>query len=296
MNEATTMVRAEGQNARLLEEYRDVMVHLDGTSEDEVRLAHAETIATLNGGHLTGIYTNIVPDSIIYSAEAGAAAIAALEEQIRRQGEEIRHRLAERFTRLGIPSEVRKVEAYAGTIGHWVAREARWGDLFVASCPQEGEGRERWKGMIEDVLFEGGRALYLVPPGVQPRSPTRTVLIGWADTREVARAIRESLPLLRVASVVELVHVQEPVRNRMGGAEAMADIAAHLARHGIKVQVRVVAERTDISSALLDEAHRISADLIVVGAYGHSRLREWIVGGATRDLLETSNLPLLMVH
>jgi nucleotide-binding universal stress UspA family protein len=271
------------------------MVHLDGSPEDEVRLAHAEAIAASSDAHLLGVYTNVLPDPIAYSVEFGAASIAALEERTRREGVDTGQRLAQRFERLGVRNELRSLDRFFGTIGGAVAREARSADVFVASCPRPGEGCDRWEGLVEDVLFDSGRSLYLVPPGLPPRSPIRTVMVAWADTREVARAISEALPLLTMVSVVELAHVQRPSRSPMGGAEAMADIAAHLARHGIDTRIRMV-EGSSVSAALLEAAHRASADLIVAGAYGHSRLREWLVGGTTRDLLTFSDLPLLLAH
>jgi len=177
-----------------------------------------------------------------------------------------------------------------------VAREARWSDLFIASCPVGEAAVTRWRRMIETALFQGGHGVYLVPPGVKPREAIRTVLVGWVDAREAARAVAEALPLMTAATTTELVSVEEPDDGLLGGAEALADIATHLARHGVTVRARVLASDRAAAGALLEEAHRVSADVIVTGAYGHSRLREWILGGVTRDLIEASDLPIFMAH
>ncbi|WP_291662605.1 universal stress protein [Bosea sp. (in: a-proteobacteria)] len=145
-------------------------------------------------------------------------------------------------------------------------------------------------------MFDGGRGLYLVPPKAPPRSTLKTVLIGWTDARQSARAIAEAMPLIAQATAVHIVAVREEAHGRMGGAEVLSDISAHLARHGIETTATVLNTQTSASDALLAEARRISADLIVVGAYGHSRFREWVLGGVTADLLDSSPVPLFLAH
>jgi nucleotide-binding universal stress UspA family protein len=276
--------------------YKDVLVHLDGTTEDEVRIAHAEALAVRFQAHLTGIYTNVLPDVGLYAGEFGGAVIGDLTDEASREGDATQARLIQRFSRLGVPNDIRRVENIAALIDRMVATEARWGDLFVGSCPSGTAELERWSALIETVMFEGGHGLYLVPRGLKLRQELRTVLVGWVDTREAARAVAEALPLLGHASQVYLASVQEPDRGRLGGAEILADIAAHLDRHGITTTVSLLPDRDTPAAMLLAEAHRVSADMIVTGAYGHTRLREWILGGATSDLLQTSDLPILMAH
>jgi nucleotide-binding universal stress UspA family protein len=218
-----------------------------------------------------------------------------LENQLRANGEVIRKKLAERFERLGVPNELRKIEAMAGNLGRVVATEARWADLFVASCLY-GAGAGKWSSVIEDVLFEGGHGVLLVPEKIKPREALRTVVIGWVNAREAARAVAEALPLLRLATATHLVCVQENAAGA-GPAMALSDIAAHLDRQGVTVNVKMISGALrDAAGAILEEAHRVSADLIVTGTYGHSRLREWILGGATRELIGQSDIPLLMAH
>src|SRR5271169_2778946 len=129
-----TADNAQQLAAPLAAGYKDIAAHLDGTPEDETRLAHAEFIAALFGAHLTGVYTNRLPDVADYSAPTSMITYVELENQLRANGEVIRKKLAERFERLGVPNELRKIEAMAGNLGRVVATEARWADLFVASC------------------------------------------------------------------------------------------------------------------------------------------------------------------
>jgi nucleotide-binding universal stress UspA family protein len=277
--------------------YRDIMVHLDGTAEDEVRLAHAETIVAPLGAHLTGLYTNMLVDPALYSGEAGVVALAELDQQARDEGKATLAKLTQRFARLSVESELRKIEARPGPrFWNAVATEARLADLFIATRPHGHATAQRWGHVIESVIFQGGHGLYLVPPGVKPREAIRTILVGWLDTREAARAVAEALPLMTAATSTELVCVRDSSDGRFGGAEALADIAAHLARHGVWTTVSILPMGNTTANALLGEAKRISADIIVTGAYGHSRLREWILGGVTDDLLRNSDLPVFMAH
>ena len=291
----TVANKPHNATARAIVGYKDIMVHLDASPEDEIRLGHAETLATLFGAHLTGIYTNMLPEAIAYSAEVGASAIYELEQRLRQQGEVRAKTLTERFTRLAVPNELRKIEDLPGFLRHGVAREARWADLFVATCPREADDRQ-WGGMVESVLFESGHGVYLAPPGTRARDEIRSIVVGWVDSREAAKAVTEALPLLRAATTVHIVGVKESAKDA-GGFAPLSDIAAHLARHGVATTVDIApASDNSVASVLLDEAHRVSADLIVTGAYGHSRFREWLLGGATRELLRKSDIPLLMAH
>jgi nucleotide-binding universal stress UspA family protein len=277
--------------------FKDLMVHLDGTDEDEVRLAHAESIAVSFGAHLTGLYANALPEyAAAFAGEPGFTAMEAvveLEEQARSEGELVLARLEERFARVDAPNEVRRLAAQASEIPGLGVSEARWADLFVASAPYRSSDSAVGDDLLEAALFGGGHAVYAVPPGAKTRGETYAVIVAWEDTRESARAVAEAMPFLTRATKTRLVMVD----GESDSGEAAIDIAAHLDRHGVNVEIVTVeaGERT-VAQALIDEARKMSADLIVMGAYGHSRFREWVLGGATREMLETAEVPILMAH
>ena len=271
------------------------MAHLDGTAEDEIRLRYAEAIAAIFGARLAGIFTNELPDFASYGSPPGAMASMELEQRLREDGEATHGRLADRFGQLGVANELRKIEETPVKLRRVVTAEARCADLFVASCPR-GAGLGKWAPLIEEVLFEGGHGLILLPEQFKSREAIDTVIIGWINTREAARAIAEALPLLRLATSTRIVCVEEPAASprRMVG---LADIAAHLDRQGVRASFNgAFSAQRDAATIILEEAHRFSADLIVTGGYGHSRLREWILGGVTRHLITQSDIPLLMAH
>ncbi|HLW90925.1 MAG TPA: universal stress protein [Roseiarcus sp.] len=274
---------------------KDIIAHLDGTAEDEIRLAHAEALASLFEARLTGVYTNRLPDIGDYPSPVGAMAYVELERQLREDGRAAQARLAERFAKLGVANELRKIEAMPGDLRREVATQARSADLFVATCPPSA-GASNWTSVIESVLFESGRSVFFAPEKIGPREAIRTVVIGWVDAREAARAVAEALPVLRAATATHLLSIEEADASGKR-LPALAAIAAHLDRHGVTVNINMMSDAPrGAAAAILEEAHRVSADLIVTGAYGHSRLREWILGGATRDLIEQSDIPLLMAH
>ncbi|WP_186420838.1 universal stress protein [Bosea sp. CS1GBMeth4] len=275
--------------------YRDIAVHLDGSPEDEARLAQAEALAARFPARITGIFTNLLPDPALFAGDFGMTAIGQLTDAMIEEGNAVEARLRQRLARLGAVHELRRLDAFPGFMEQAVATEARWNDLFVATCPRDGDPA-RWRAMIEGVMFEGGRGLYLLPPAAELRSAIRTVLVGWVDARQSARAVAEAMPLILQASQIHVVTVREEAHGRMGGAEILADITAHLARYGVKATANVLNTDTTAADALLAEADKVSADLIVAGAYGHSRFREWVLGGATEDLLMAAPVPLLLAH
>jgi len=273
----------------------DILVHLDGTPEDEIRISHAEALAVLDGGRITGVLTTQLTDSPYY-VEGLAADWSRLDAMIREAGTKSFEKLEERFKRLSVTNEVRKVEEVQIFLNDAFAREALWTDLVVASNPYPDSEAARWDSLVEAAMFNGAHGLYLVPYGVAPRAALRTVMICWNGTRESARAVSEAMPLISRATQVVVVCVSDVDTAQIRGPEALTDIARHLANHGLEPEITMLPAPVTTADALLNEAHRISADLMVMGAFGHSRFREWLIGGTTVDLLRKSDLPILVAR
>lgn len=278
---------------------KDILVPLDGTPEDEVRLAHAEALARTHRARITGLYLNPLPDySYVLGIQSGlapAALITDLDERVRREGDAVAEQLGARLARLDVPSELRRFDATPSELPDPCAAQARWADLVVATTPYRDRDTTGWNEVTEAMLLDGGHALYLVPPGAAARPAVHTVLVAWADRREAARSVAEALPILKQAGRVVLLCVK-PTPDAEERPDVL-DVAAHLDRHGAKVEILTVyAAAVEVPERIIAEAERLSADLVVMGAYGHSRFREWVVGGATRDMIERSAVPLLMAH
>jgi nucleotide-binding universal stress UspA family protein len=149
--------------------------------------------------------------------------------------------------------------------------------------------------IIEAALFQSGRPVVVVPYIQKTGLTLNRVLVCWDGGRQAARAIADALPFLHRAKAVELVIVG---RERLKSDDLPgADIARHLAHHDLNVDLkRIVTGETDVANAILSYAADVSADFIVMGGYGHSRLREFILGGVTRGLFSSMTIPTLMSH
>ena len=174
---------------------------------------------------------------------------------------------------------------------------ARYADLVVIGQRDEQSPGGVDKRFEQKVLLAAGRPVLVVPYAFEKRPVGRHVLIAWNASREAARAVSDALPVLTRASHVHVLAFSPQVGGRAHGEEPGADVALYLARHGVKVTVSPqYASDIDVGSQLLSRAFDLSADLIVMGAWGHSRLHELVLGGVTRTLLESMTVPVLMSH
>ncbi|UHC19998.1 universal stress protein (plasmid) [Methylobacterium currus] len=182
------------------------------------------------------------------------------------------------------------VLAYPELIGRLTAR-ARLADLTVLDAGAREVGIDR--DLIDTLLFSSGRPLLVVPPGWKTFS-ARRVLVAWDGSAQAARAANEALPFLRAAEVVEIVSVigEKDLSTSAAGAE----LAPHLARHGVNVSVTQVPVDGDVAATLRTRVGLFRADMLVMGAFRHSRLREWFFGGVTQSMLSHSPLPLFLAH
>jgi nucleotide-binding universal stress UspA family protein len=274
---------------------RDICVYLDGGKDDDARISAAERLATAFDAYLAGIYINALPEiPATLGYDFGAAEFDALQRAARSKGQTVSNALRTRFAGLGSRTEVRNHDVFESGARDVLVEEARLFDLCVATRPYDHENGN--PAMVEAVVFGSGRATLLIPPGGIESVQFETVMVAWQNTREAARAVSEAMPILTRASMVSVCMVGN---DDMGGIERAAqgsDIARHLDRHGIKVQLNPVAHGPSIAETLLEEASLAGAGLLVMGAYGHSRLREWMLGGVTRDVLARSPIPILIAH
>jgi nucleotide-binding universal stress UspA family protein len=179
-----------------------------------------------------------------------------------------------------------------------VTRRALAADLIiVGQADPENPLPPIARTLVEDVLMTAGRPLLIIPYAGKFVTIGSNALVGWTPTRESARAVHDALPVLAKGAKVLVLTVES---TRSGEIEPLptADIAEHLARHALDVSAArtIVSDGLSPADALLDYASDIQADLLVVGGYGHSRTREMIMGGVTRDLLHHMTVPVLMSH
>ncbi len=188
------------------------------------------------------------------------------------------------------------VVAQMGTLTEPVAVQARFADLVVLPKPY-GQGSSRdIESVLEAALFDGRAPVLVLPETGLPAAPAQRITLAWNQSDEAMRAARAALPLLKAAAAVNIAVIDPPShgpeRSDPGGL-----LSQYLSRHGVKAEVSVLAKTLPrVSEVLCRHARDIDADMIVMGGYGHSRFREAILGGATRDMLEMTDIPVFMAH
>ncbi|MFC5512630.1 universal stress protein [Massilia jejuensis] len=273
--------------------YKTIVVHVDDSASMESRLQAAAALAVAHGARLVGVAST----GLSLSAYARLAALPALPpadefEALRQGAQASLARFAEGARGLGVAATgQRLIEEESG---HALLLQSRYADLVVAS--QDGEEGAAPHGMPAYVALHGARPVLVVPPSWAGQPLDGQILVGWDGSLAATRAIDGALPLLCRAGKVRLALVNPDRESGLHGEEPGADMALFLARHG--VQVEVLAERTalPVGEALLGMAHTCGAGLLVAGAFGHGRLREIVLGGVTRILLERAPLPVLLAH
>lgn len=229
---------------------------------------------------------------------AGATAILTQEayNQAKEEAAEaeaaVRQRLDAEDIRWGVDTAVAQV----GALGGPVAMLARFCDLVVLAKPYGKSGNQAAEAILEAALFEGRAPALVLPDGYEGADFGKRVVLAWNQSDEALIAARAALPLLKAATAVDITIIDPPThgpeRSDPGGM-----LSQLLSRHGVHTEVSVLAKTLPkTSEVLLRHARDINADLIVMGAYGHSRFREAILGGATRNMLEMAEVPVFMAH
>jgi nucleotide-binding universal stress UspA family protein len=279
---------------------KDILVHLDTTPRCAIRMELAARLAIQHGAHLTGVHVIDIPSASYFYGAAMPFVPANPEEiveRIRAEATEAAGPLEASFReclrRNRIEGEWRMVE---GAPPATVALHARYADLIIVGQPNRDEPDDADAVTVTTVMTAGRPVLAVPFAGDFPAVGER-VLVAWNASREAARALNDALPLLVNAKQVTVLAIN-PQRGVAGhGDVPAADIALHLARHGLKAEAaHTVARDIADGEALLSYAADIGADLIVAGAYGHSRARELVFGGVTRTLIAEMTVPVLLSH
>jgi nucleotide-binding universal stress UspA family protein len=231
-------------------------------------------------------------------AIADAAAAASVADDLIRESQQradlITKRLRMAMDALESEHDLRRFDLYPGTVGDALATAAHTADLFVGTRPYgDPTGQQH---IEEHVLFESGRGCLFVPPNGKPPKQYASILVAWKDSREAARAVSEALPFLQHARQVIVALVEVEGASEQFRIEAGAEIGRHLSRHGVSAEIRKIGGWAHAGEAILNEASLTGCDMIVMGGYGHSRIREFVLGGATRHALANSTVPVLMAH
>jgi nucleotide-binding universal stress UspA family protein len=275
---------------------KDILVHVNASRHCRKRLEIAARLAKLFDARLTGLYTSAPHDVPFFMMEE---VVSKIEPTMRGWWLATRDRVKSEFDAFlretGIAADWVEVE---DAVAAAVADYARYADLTIVgqTDPEELLPRPEYD-VPESVALDSGRPVLLIPYAGSLPTVGRRVLIAWNGSAQSARAVNDAIPFLRKAETVTILTIdpQGPRNGRV--VRPGARIAAHLAQHGVKAEQREsAAEGAAVDRMILSQASDLGADLVVMGAYGHARSREIVLGGATRAVFKYATMPVLMSH
>ncbi len=274
--------------------YKTILVHIDAGRRCSVRVDVALRLAQQYEAHLVALHAiaPFEPPGYVL-AEMGPAIIeaqkhAAAAEMVQSESE---------FNKQASAAGIRNVESRAAIDDPVEAMtlHARYADLVVIGQAEASDGSNTPADFPERLVLAAGRPVLIIPSAGKFPAIGKRILVAWNHSREATRAVTDAIPLLQRAEKVHVMAVN-PQAGKHGNVPG-ADIGLYLARHGVRVDVKVdQGAEIDVGNELLSRAADLDVDLIVMGGYGHSRLKEWVLGGATRTILESMTAPVLMSH
>ena len=274
--------------------YKTILVHVDNGKRFPARMDIAMQMARRHDAHLVGLHAMTALRLPAYAAaEAGAVLIEAQQRAFAEQTQRAKIAFDKATSAAGLTKvEWRTTEADAVDA---VTLHARYADLVVLSQPHASDNAGVEEDFAERVVLACGRPALVVPYADSYKSVGERALVAWNATREATRALTDAIPLLREAKEVKVIAINPEDADH--GAVPAADISLFLARHGVRAEaVTDYGDDIDVGNELLSRAADYNSDLIVMGAYGHSRMRELIMGGATRTIITSMTVPVLLSH
>ncbi|MDF0601073.1 universal stress protein [Psychromarinibacter sp. C21-152] len=277
--------------------YKTIVSVVTNMETDHWALNAAVTLAQREEAHLDVLCLGIdrTQPGFYY---AGASAVVLQDNLIQAQAEaeELEKAVDKHLAQQGIPYGVRGATTQFAGLSPIVAHRTRLADLVVLPKPYGDDRPHEHEAILEATLFSGSVPVLVIPDKVELPASLSHIVVAWNESRESLTAIRSALPFLQQSAEVSIAIIEPPAhgpdRSDPGG-----ELSQVLSRHGVRSEVCVLAKTmpriSDIICRLCDDK---SADMVVMGAYGHSRFREAILGGATRNMLEMAEIPVLMAH
>lgn len=276
--------------------FKDILVHVDNSVPSPARLDVAVALAARHGAHLTGLGVRIVPQVPGFILSQLGSEVADAQRRHADHALDAARTLFETTVRqASIAAEWRDAEADATET---FRLHARYADLvIVGQADPRDDAPLGLEGLTDTLLLEAGRPLLVIPYAGTFPTIGQTVMIAWNGSREATRAVHDALPFLQAAKRVEVSVVNPHLGTSDDGDLPGADLCLHLARHGVRATAHPLhAEDMDVGAMILSRVAEEGADLLVMGAWGHSRLRQLILGGVTSHLLRHMTVPVLMSH
>ncbi len=272
---------------------KNILVHVDNSKQCEQRLAVAADMAARHQAHLAGIFVRTYPRVPQFVRAQFGPEVQALQRKFADEAAAQAQQIFERKLRsAGVNYEWRCGE---GDLYDVVALNARYADLTIVG--QRNPNGDDELPLADHLVLDAGRPVLVVPYAGKFNRQIDCVMVAWNASREATRAVNDAIPLMQMAKKVVVMAVN-PAGGLSGHGDVPgADLCLHLARHGINAEAQMVkADDMNVGEMLLSRAADEQIDLLVMGAYGRSRVRELVLGGATKHLLDHMTVPVLMSH
>ena len=277
---------------------KDILFAMTQTNVNEAALTSALNLAESETAHLAIVMPVEYPMPI--PSEFGISPYSiylGVYEDSLKAAERLADSLREKLKNTAAATEVRVVSTPLMNSAQISALHARHADLSVIGGDEAGNVSAAFENMFTELLMESGRPVLFVPAACEVVTPAKRILIAWTPTRESSRAVHDAMPFLYKSESIEVLIIDPEVNESAHGEQPGADIATHLARHGLNVRVVVQPKMgKNKGQAILEHAKQMDAQLIVAGGYGHSRFREQIFGGVSKELIQNIQFPVLFAH
>jgi nucleotide-binding universal stress UspA family protein len=274
---------------------KNILIHLDNSSACEHRIEVAIQLAVQHDAQLSGIY--VIPDfptATYYEAQISADIIAEIDKEALETAKLAQSKYVEIASKAGV-SLAAVIER--GNPISILDEYARFTDLFVLGQNHPEDPENINEALADTLVLEVGTPCLIVPFASPKQFATKRVLVAWNASREAARTLKDAIPILKNADYVEVLLVNPSQHEADKDSIQGQRVSSFLTQHGIKSEIKVQAgSKSKPGDAIIARASEIDADVIVMGAYGHSRLREIILGGVTRKLLKQMTVPVFISH
>lgn len=272
---------------------KDILVHVDDRDSNAGRVAAALSLAECHEAHVTGLYVMAKPYLPAYAEVQIDPKIMEMQREQATKAAAVAKQAFEKTA--GTSTAVAEWRQAEGDWGELLGLHGRYADMIVVS-QNTAQMMFQPDDMPDRLILDAGRPVLVMPAEGKVDSIGRKVLVAWDGSAPAARAVHDAMPLLKLAEAVTVASVDPKSKPNLSGELSAADLAHHLARHGVKVASEHTPRAGSVAETLAKRAKELGCDLIVMGAYGHFRMTELVLGGATKAMLDAASMPVLMSH
>ncbi|MEJ2115027.1 MAG: universal stress protein [Gammaproteobacteria bacterium] len=276
---------------------KDILVICDSGEANDYRVESALLLAKVYQAHVTGLHLIPYPIIPIYGGNFPDAIPYLSSEQLdqsKNTAKKLKDNFKKKATDMNVSCRWKEIE---GVDVRYIIDNARYSDLIIAPQGYSRYGEDNTQKIDDYLSINLGRPLIITPDLKKVFTLPKKVIIAWNESHEAARAVHDALPLLQYAEEVQIVSVAASTKDEKKYMIYDDDLRSHLSRHDVNTEVvSLDPSSKGTGKTILESAMEYDADLIVMGAYGHTRLKEIVLGGATRYLLRHTTIPLFLSH